>query len=111
MDTQSHIKKYFDDMIENCDIMMCGIYKERSGTTLLKIRFADQENGLPGGATQNSNIYFRRKSKKQLQRDISRTKHNNQKSDSDISSRTRSKTENPRNDELSSGNFGDSFCH
>ena len=49
--------------------------------------------------------------KKQLQRDISRTKHNNQKSDSDISSRTRSKTENPRNDELSSGNFGDSFCH
>ena len=106
MDTQSHIKMYIDEMIENSDIVMCGIYKERSGTTLLKIRFVDPEDGPTGEATQNSNIYFRRKSKKQLQRDITRTKVNNK--NTDISSRTRSKTENLRCNESPSGHVDDS---
>ena len=100
MDNKPHIKMLIDGMMENHDIVMCGLFKEKSGSSLLKIRF----NDLPGGGTRNSNIHFRRKSDKQFNRDITRpslTPLKSQDSNSaHISSRTRSKMENMRCDEL-----------
>ena len=94
MDTLSHIKMLFDSMIGNSDILMFGIYKEKSGSTLLKVRFADQDQSLSDGGTQNTPIHFRRKSDKQLQRDIRRAQQH--KYDSHIDSQPSSKTENPQ---------------
>ena len=101
MDNKHHIRKLIDGMMENHDILMCGLFKEKSGSSLLKIRFDD----LPGGGTRNSNIHFRRKSDKQFDRDITRpskTKAKTKDLSSDPpSSRTRSKKENMRCDDFS----------
>ena len=101
MDNKYHIRKLIDSMIEYHDILMCGLFKEKSGSNLLKIRFDD----LPGGGTRNSNYHFRRKSDKQFDRDITRpsnTKPKTKDSSSDLpSSRTRSKKENLRCDDFS----------
>ena len=99
MDNKHHIKKLIEGMMENHDILMCGLFQEKSGSSLLKIRF----NDLPGGGTRNSNIHFRRKSDKQFDRDITRpsSSKQNTKDLNPPSSRTRSKTENMRCDNLS----------
>ena len=101
MDNKTHIRKLIDGMMENHDILMCGLFKEKSGSNLLKIRFDD----LPGGGTRNSNIHFRRKSDKQFDRDITRPSNTKSKtkdlSSDHPSSRTRSKTENLRCDDSS----------
>ena len=86
--------------MDSRDIMMCQIYNERTGSVLLKIRFNATEGDQQGGGTQNSNIHFKRKSQKQLQRDVIRVQDRNQNSpqDNHISSRTRSKVESVRCD-------------
>ena len=91
-------------MIDNGDILMCGVLREKSGSTLLKLRLDKIEiSELPGGATQNSNIQYKLKSQKQCQRDTDRVHQDKQKNN--ISSRTRSKVEIPRGDGQSSDNF------
>ena len=65
-----------NSMIDNGDILMCGVLKEKSGSTLLKLRIdkigISELPGGPGGATQNSNIQYKLKSQKQCQRDTDR---------------------------------------
>ena len=105
MDYKSHIKMMINSMIDNGDILMCGVLKEKSGSTLLKLRMDKIGiSELPGEATQNSNIQYKLKSQKQCQRDTDRVHQDKQKNH--ISSRTRSKVEIPRCDEQ---NFSDNF--
>ena len=99
MDNLSHIKMLFDSMIGNSDILMFGIYKEKSGSTLLKVRFADQDKNTSDGGTQNANVQFRRKSNKQVQRDIRRAQQH--KHDSHTDPESRPETENPKCDSSS----------
>ena len=88
MDNSSHIKKLFSDLMDARDVKMCQIYNERTGSILFKIRFDAEECDQSGGGTQNSNIYFKRKSNKQVKRDIARSQDKNQTEN--VSSRTRS---------------------
>ena len=104
MDYKSHIKMMINSMIDNGDILMCEVLREKSGSTLLKLRLDKIEiSELPGGATQNSNIQYKLKSQKQCQRDTDRVHQDKQKNH--ISSRTRSKVEIPRGDGQNSDNF------
>ena len=106
MDYKSHLKMMINSMIDNGEILMCGILKEKSGSTLLKLRM--DKIGcieLPGGATQNSNTQYKLKSQKQCQRDTDRVRRDKQQNN--ISSRTRSKVEISRCDELNSDNISD----
>jgi len=96
MDNPSHIKRFFDDLMDSRDIMMCQIYNERTGSILFKVRFKAENSDHSGGGTQNSSIYFKRKSNKQLQRDTTRAQDRNQMDN--IASRTRSHVESVRHD-------------
>ena len=93
------IKKLIDDMMDSDELLMCAMIKERSGSMLFKLRFKDEKDPTNvcslGEATINSDVHFRRKSQKQCMREIKRVDEHR---DTDISSRTRSKTEVPRSD-------------
>ena len=93
-------------MIDNGDILMCGVLKEKSGSTLLKLRLDKiGTSEMQGGATQNSNIQYKLKSQKQCQRDKDRFHQDKQKDQ--ISSRTRSKIEISRCDEQNASNLNE----
>ena len=76
--------------MEHNDLLMWSMYQEKSGSTLLKLRFAERNDGghSSGEGTQNSNMHFRRKSQKQANRDMSRAHDHNV---GGIGMRTRSK--------------------
>lgn len=105
VDKVSMIKKLIIDMLDNDEMLMCAMIKERSGSRLFKLRFKDEKDPESatsvGEATLNSDVHFKRISQKQFKRVIKRVdEHNGRNSDSNItgypSSRTRSKTELPR---------------
>ena len=105
VDKVSMIKKLIIDMLDNDEMLMCAMIKERSGSTLFKLRFKDEKDPESatsvGEATLNSDVHFKRISQKQFKRVIKRVdEHNGRNSDPNItgypSSRTRSKTELPR---------------
>ena len=88
MDPKLHIKVLMDSFIENGTVLMCAIHKERSGSYLIKVRIDDIENGGQvndlGEATQNNSLYFRRKNKKQIDRDLNRSSKHHQENDTQI---------------------------
>ena len=77
MDVNHNIKMLLDSLMATNKLMTWQIYQERSGNTLVKIRFGYHENGgpaLPTDEIQNSNTFFKRKSDKQVRRDTERAK-------------------------------------
>ena len=97
MDNSSRIRKLIMDLMDNGELRMCSVTKERSGSLLLKVRIGDlnnEEDGCVGAVSLNSNIHFRRKSQKQFKRDVNRSeKHKSDLDQTCVSSRTRSKIE------------------
>ena len=77
MDSTSTIKVLLDSYLENGKLLMCAIHRERSGSILFKLRIEEIGNGDQnregGEATPNSNMYFRRKNQKQIDRDCNRS--------------------------------------
>ena len=107
MDSNSHIKVLMDSFMENGKVLMCAIHKERSGSYLLKVRIEGIENGglvSDGGeVTLNNSLYFRRKNKKQIDRDFNRSSNHHQANDTpkprkeyDLRSTSKKSIENPR---------------
>ena len=85
MDPNSHIKVLMDSFMENGKVIMCAIHKERSGSYLMKVRIEGIENGGlsedVGEVTLNNSLYFRRKNKKQIERDYNRSSEHHQSND------------------------------
>ena len=86
------IKMLLGSLMATNKLMTWQIYQERSGNTLVKIRFGYHENGgpaLPTDEIQNSNTFFKRKSDKQVRRDTERAKtHSDRITRSKVRSRT-----------------------
>ena len=85
MDKNTPIKLMLDKLIENGTILMCSVQAEASGSTLIKIRLENHDGDHcedMGEATQNSDVFFRRKNQKQVKRDVTRLKTHQGQSES-----------------------------
>ena len=102
MDKNTPIKLMLDKLIENGTILMCSVQAEASGSTLIKIRLENHDGDHcedMGEATQNSDVFFRRKNQKQVKRDVTRLKtHQGQSESHRMNTRSRGFIEKPRCD-------------
>ena len=102
MDKNIPIQMMLDNLIENGKILMCSVQLEESGSTLIKIRLENNDGDHSennGEATQNSNVFFRRKNQKQMKRDIGRLKnHQGLPTSHKMNTRSQSSIEKPRCD-------------
>ena len=99
MDNSSRIRMLINDLMDNGELRMCSVIREKSGSLLLKVRFDELKDGDVGEVSLNTNMHFRKKSQNQFDRDINRAdKRNSGSKQFHISSRTRSKIELARSD-------------
>ena len=73
MDNTSTVRMLLDTLMEHKELHMWTIYQEPSGSTFVKMRFLDNQNGSQQQdritEQQNSKVYYRRKSEKHIKRD------------------------------------------
>ena len=102
MEYSTPIRILIEDFLQNRDLLMCTVYQERSGTTLLKLRFDNSNGGQtePGEGTHNLNAYFRRKNQKQIDRDLNRVHVHSSAAINGIHTRSKGPTKDQVNPEL-----------
>lgn len=104
------VRLLIDTLMDNKCLKMWTIFQEESGSTLVKLRFVDSQNGVEQQDqvinTNDSNMCFKRKSDKQLKRDRARVQHHKEDT-SRIKTRSMSKsahTEEP-NESIETARF------
>ena len=78
MDNTSTVRSLIDTLMDSKLLKMWTIYQEPSGSVLVKMRFMDTQQQQLDTKIQNSNIHFRRKSDKQINRDKARSELHSQ---------------------------------
>ena len=104
-----------DLLMDNKQLKLWTIYQEPSGSTLVKIRFVDYQNGSDQHdqitKQNNSNMYFKRKSEKHIRRDKARAEQHKKATHAKMNTRSMAKEPNSDCKELPRFNLVESTMH